>query len=70
MNKKLQAYARNSLKDGLAQCPDKMQMFFKRMYADGDMNKTINDVVDSMPEGKLDWAMQQVKKTLEKLNSA
>ena len=41
-------------------------MMFKRMYAKGNLDMNINDVVDNMPEEKLDWAMQQVERTLSK----
>ena len=66
MNKKLQEYAREQLKEGLSKCNEKQQYFFKRMYSDNDLEADINDVVDNMPEDKLDWAMQQVESTLNK----
>jgi len=31
-----------------------------------DLNKDINEVIDKMPEDKLDWAMQQIENTLAK----
>lgn len=34
-----------------------------------DLNRTIDQVVDAMPEDKLDWAMQQVDRSLQKLGS-
>ncbi len=64
MNKQLQDYARRTLKEGLAQCSDKSQLLFKRMYSFEDLEKSINDVVDMMEVEKLDWAMQQVQRTL------
>ena len=66
MNNQLQNYARTSLKEGLAKCREGQQMMFKRMYANGNLNASIDDVVDNMPEDKLDWAMQQVERTLSK----
>ena len=67
MNSELQEFARQSLKEGLAQLPDNHQLMFKRMYSHKNLEADINDVVDSMPEGKLDWAMSQVQRSLDKL---
>jgi len=69
MNNQLQDFARQQLKDGLAQCTEAQQMLFKRMYSHKNLEASINDVVDAMPEDKLDWAMQQVERSLTK-NSA
>jgi hypothetical protein len=66
MNNQLKDFARQQLKDGLAQLPEGWQTMFKRMYANGNLEMPINDVVDKMPDEKLDWAMQQVQKSLEK----
>ncbi len=66
MNKQLQEFARENLKRGLAQCTEGQQLIFKKMYSFKDLEKDINDVVDNMPEEKLDWAMQQVDSTLIK----
>lgn len=66
MNKELSDFARQKLKDGLAQCTDEQVYMFKRMYSHKNLELPINDVVASMPDEKLDWAMQQVSRTLEK----
>lgn len=66
MNNQLQAFARQNLKDGLAQLPENNQMLFKRMYSHENLDADISDVVDSMPDDKLDWAMQQVERSLGK----
>lgn len=66
MNTELQTYARKTLKEGLALCTEAQQHFFKRMYAHGDLELPINDVVDNLEVDKLDWAMQQVQETLDK----
>lgn len=78
MNSKLQDFAREQLKAGLAQLPETWQRTFKLMYGRGNGKRSvqdtvalqINDVVDIMPEDKLDWAMQQVENSLKKLASA
>lgn len=66
MNNQLQEFARQNLKDGLAQLPESWQTMFKRMYSHENLDADINDVVDSVPEDKLDWAMQQVQRSLDK----
>jgi hypothetical protein len=66
MNKTLSNFAREKLKQGLLQLPDGWQMMFKRMYSHGNLDADINNVVDNMPEDKLDWAMQQVEQSLIK----
>lgn len=66
MNNELQAFARTSLKEGLSQLNEKQQAFFKRMYAQGGMDLDINAVVDKIPHQKLDNAMEQVRRSLEK----
>ncbi len=67
MNNQLQEFARAQLKDGLDKLPESNQLFFKRMYSGGNLDANINDVVDAMPEDKLDWAMQQVQRSLDRL---
>ena len=66
MNEELQNHARTKIKSGLDQCSDEQQKIFKRMYSHDDLTREINDVVDNMPSEKLDWAMQQIARTLEK----
>ena len=66
MNEELQNFARLELKAGLAKLPESNQKMFKRMYSHDDLSRDINDVVDIMPECKLDHAMQQVERSLKK----
>ena len=67
MNEQLKAFARRALKEGLAQLPESNRLLFKRMYSHKNLEADINDVVDGMPEEKLDWAMQQVERSLDKI---
>jgi len=67
MNKDLQNFARMEIKEGLAQLPENWQTMFKRMYFPDDINLPIDEVVDLVPEEKLDWAMQQISRSLEKI---
>ncbi len=66
MHKTLEKFARNSLKEGIEKCTDAQQHMFKRMYAHGNLDMDINDVVDSMEEDKLECAIDQVERTLAK----
>ncbi len=66
MNSQLEEFARTKLKEGLRQCEEKNQVFFKRMYSHDDQTRSIDAVVDCMPVEKLDWAMQQVQSTIAK----
>lgn len=70
MNDELQEFARDKLKEGLAKLPKDNQLIFKRMYSHKDLDRDINVVVDLMPEDTLDWAMQQVSRSLEIENAS
>jgi hypothetical protein len=73
MNQQLRDFARSTLKAGLAQLPAMNLRVFALMYGrkngkrsvDDAAAMSINDVVDEIPEDKLDWAMQQVERTLQ-----
>ena len=67
MNEQLQNFARTELKNGLARLPESHHLMFKRMYSHKNLEASINDVVNAMPEDKLDWAMQQVQRSIDKL---
>ena len=60
------ALARKSLKEGLSECSDAQQLVFKRMYANGNLDMPINDVVDRMNSDELGWALEQVLATIKK----
>ena len=66
MNDQIQEFARQALKNGLAECTEGQQGVFKRMYSFDDLFRPIDAVVDRMPDEKLDWAMRQVQSTLDK----
>ncbi len=66
MNDTLRAFAKQQLKDGLAQCTEQQQLLFKRMHSHKNLEATIDEAVDAMPDDRLDWAMQQVERTLTK----
>jgi len=66
MNHRLEEFARDTLKEGLSQCTEAQQLLFKRMYAPEFLKDSIDCVVEMMDADKLDWAMQQVERTLTK----
>ncbi len=66
MNNEIQQFARNSLKSKLGLCNEAEQLMFKRMYSHKDLSLAMGEVVDNMPEERLDWAMEQVQRTLDK----
>ena len=65
MNNDLQEYARKTLLEGLPQLEEKHRLLFKRMYSHENLDASIEDIVASIPEENLDWAMQQVQRTLD-----
>lgn len=66
MNDRLSSFAREQIKKGLLQCSEDEIKNFKRMYSSENLNSSIDEVVDNMPTDKLDWAMQQVERTISK----
>ena len=66
MNKHLQVFARQTIKEQLTICTEAQQLIFKKMYSHDDLELDINTVVDNMEASKLDWAMKQVQRTLAK----
>ncbi len=65
MNNELQIFARTTLKENLTKCTRDQQHVFKRMYSPENLDWDINKVVDEMPADRLDWAMQQVQRTVD-----
>jgi hypothetical protein len=70
MQPKLQEFARHELKAGLAKCTEDQQLLFKRMYSHKNPTLPIDEVVDRMPVGKLENAMDQVERTVIKNQKA
>ena len=69
MNKTVVAFIREQIKKGLAQLEDAHRLRFNRMYSHENLEKPVNDVVDTMPEEKLNWALTQVENSLLKTNT-
>lgn len=68
-NETLKNSAREIIKSLLAQCTEGQQMMFKRMYANGNLEMPINDVVDQMDPDKMDHATSQCERTVAKNNA-
>lgn len=66
MNRKVSKFIRQQLKEGLSQCTDAQQLLFKRMYSYDNFERSTEEVVDNMPDSKLDWALNQVETILKK----
>ena len=68
MNPQLEAFARKTIKEGLAKFTENHRWAFKQMYFHKDLNISIEDTVDRIKVDDLDWAMRQVQRTLEGLS--
>ena len=75
MNNELQAFARQQIKDGLAQLGPANHRVFALMYGRKNGKRSVedavampySDIIDEMEPEKLDWAMQQVANSLKKV---
>ena len=67
MNDILQNFARQWLKDNIKKLPTGWEMKFKRIYAYDNIMTPINVIIDEIHQDRLDWAMQQVQNSIEKL---
>ena len=59
-------FAREGIKRGLGELTEANCLIFKRLYSHGNLSKSIDDIVDSMPKDKLSWALTQVENSLKK----
>lgn len=72
MNSTLKAVAREKILEGLKELPEGWNIKFKLMYGSscaGDRNMRdvpIEEVVDNIPEEKVDWALTQVENSVKK----
>lgn len=70
MNNTLREYAKSEIISGLEKLPESWVKKFKMMYSHNDLDASISDIIDKMPDEKLDWAMQQIYNSINKLDSA
>ena len=68
MNRTMADFGRKKLKELLSQCTESQQLMFKRMYAHDNLDLPIGECVDQMDESKIDWAISQCERTVEKSN--
>jgi hypothetical protein len=54
------------LKSLLAQCTEAQQLMFKRMYSHKNLEVPIDVAVDNMDENRIDHAITQCERTVEK----
>lgn len=66
MNKTFATAGRNILKELLSQCTEGQQFMFKRMYSHKNLELSINESVDNMDDDKIDNAITQCERTVEK----
>jgi len=66
MNKTLRLYAIKMILKGLNKLPDSYIHKFKQMYSHKNINLNIINVVNKMPDDKLDWALQQAETSIER----
>lgn len=65
MNEALQVFVKKELRNGLKQCTKEQVQMFKLIYAPKNSDWTIKQVVASMPENRLDSAMEQVARAIK-----
>jgi hypothetical protein len=70
VNKNIEEFCRNFLKKNIVKCSEGQVLMFKRMYSNNNLDLDINIVIDKMPIDKLDWAMQQIERTITNLNKS
>lgn len=77
MNEQLQKFAREQIKEGMAQLNASHHRIFRLMYGRNNGKRgvadaeamPIDDVLAEMDGTKLDWAMQQVQRSIQDLKS-
>lgn len=65
-NETLIKAGKDILKGLLSQCTEGQQMMFKKMYSHKNLELPINEAVDKMDSDRIDWAISQCERTVEK----
>jgi hypothetical protein len=68
-NETLIRISKEYLKELLMKCTEGQQLMFKRMYCSKKLDLSINEAVDQMDDNKIDWAVSQTERTVEKNNN-
>lgn len=58
---------RSEIKRILSLLEDHNREIFMRMYSHEDLSRDINEVVDTMPAKRLDWALSQCKSSYHQI---
>ncbi len=66
MNATFKKLCTEALKTALKKLPENQFTIFKKMYSPRNLNLTVEECVDQMPDDRLDWAMTQVENSLTK----
>lgn len=66
MNKTLEKKAREILKDLLDECEPTQQNMFKRMYFKNKLDLTTSELSQGIDVEKIDFAITQCERTIEK----
>lgn len=65
MNKAIETFARDKIKEGLIRCNEGQRKIFRRMYGHGKPECSLRGIVDSLPVEKLDWALTQIQNAIK-----
>lgn len=68
MHKDIRRFANEHLIRSLRLCTEPQQLMFKRMYAKGDLTKSIEEVVLGIDDDRMELAQDQVDRTIIKNN--
>ena len=66
MNETIKKFAKDRLKELLKSCTEGQQIMFKRMYCHQYLKMSIDEAVEQMDDDKIDHALTQVERTVEK----
>ena len=68
MNKEIKDFARIKIKEGLKVLPEGHQDMFRRMYSYENLDRPIDEIVDSISVERLNMALTQVNNSLNKMS--
>lgn len=76
MNETISNFIRDKIVQGLQKLPEAHQRMFKLMYGRNGGRRSVEDtealsvefIIAEIPEQKLDWALSQIERSLDKLN--
>lgn len=66
MNELIRKESKRILKELLSECTEGQKLIFMRMYSSRNLELSISDAIDQMGDNKLNLAISQVERTVEK----